>query len=91
VSRRANTDKIGDCTERRQELEELDAQGLLCPEPLMLVRHKIREMSVGEVLHITATDPSTDRDFANFCRFLGHELERSKLEGPVLEFWIKKA
>ncbi|MEQ8690155.1 MAG: sulfurtransferase TusA [Pseudomonadales bacterium] len=71
-------------------MEELDAQGLICPEPLMLVRHRVREMAVGDVLHVTATDPSTHRDFANFCRFVGHELERAEVDGPVLEFWIRK-
>ena len=56
----------------------------------MLVRHAVRSMAVGEVLHITATDPSTHRDFEQFCRFVGHELERAELDGPVYEYWIRK-
>ncbi len=71
-------------------MEELDAKGLLCPEPLMLVRHKVREMAVDEVLHVVATDPSTHRDLSNFCRFVGHELERAETAGPVYEYWIRK-
>lgn len=71
--------------------KELDTQGLVCPEPLMLLRNAVRSMSQGEVLHIMATDPSTDRDFSNFCRFMGHEMLASEVEGAVLEFWIKKA
>ena len=70
---------------------ELDAIGLRCPEPLMLVRNKVREMAVGEIIYVRATDPSTDRDFQNFCRFLGHEMVASELGGDVLEFWIKKS
>jgi tRNA 2-thiouridine synthesizing protein A len=70
--------------------QDLDAQGLICPEPLMLARNKVREMSTGEVLHISATDPSTHRDFVNFCRFMGHELLRADTDGPVYEFWIQK-
>lgn len=70
---------------------QLDTQGLICPEPLMLVRNKVRALQTGEVLHIIATDPSTHRDFANFCRFMGHELLRADVDGEVLEFWIKKA
>ena len=68
----------------------LDAKGLLCPEPLMLVRQKIRELAPGEILHIFATDPSTQRDFQNFCRFMGHEMLDSEMEDDVLQFWIKK-
>lgn len=62
----------------------------MCPEPLMLVRNKIRELEAGQVLHITATDPSTHRDFINFCRFMGHELARSEVDGKILEYWIIK-
>ncbi|MEM7000460.1 MAG: sulfurtransferase TusA [Pseudomonadota bacterium] len=69
---------------------ELDARGLLCPEPLMLARKQVREMQSGQVLHILATDPSTERDFQNFCRFVGHELLASDMQQPTFEFWIKK-
>ena len=69
---------------------ELDTQGLICPEPLMLVRNKVRDLQVGDVLHVTATDPSTHRDFSNFCRFMGHELLQADVDGEVLQYWIKK-
>ena len=69
---------------------ELDTQGLICPEPLMLLRNRVREMKDGETVHILATDPSTHRDFSNFCRFMGHELLRAETDSEVLEFWIRK-
>ena len=52
----------------------LDATGLFCPEPVMLLHNKIRDIAVGEVLQVLATDPSTARDIPKFCTFLGHEL-----------------
>lgn len=52
----------------------LDATGLFCPEPVMLLHNKIRDIAVGEVLQVLATDPSTERDIPKFCLFLGHEL-----------------
>lgn len=68
----------------------LDATGLLCPEPLMIVRNKVREMAAGEVLHVIATDPSTGRDFNNFCRFMGHKLlDETHVDGKFA-FWIEK-
>ena len=68
----------------------LDAAGLLCPEPLMLVRNRVRSMTSGQVLHVQATDPSTGRDFANFCRFMGHTLLDQTREGELLHYWIRK-
>ncbi len=69
---------------------QLDAQGLMCPEPLMLVRNRVREMKPGEVLYITATDPSTHRDLVNYCRFIGHELLQAQTSHAPLEYWIRK-
>jgi tRNA 2-thiouridine synthesizing protein A len=53
---------------------ELDAQGLFCPEPVMLLHHLIRKLQDGETVHVIATDPSTRRDIPKFCQFLGHTL-----------------
>lgn len=52
----------------------LDATGLYCPEPVMLLHNKIRDIEVGETVQVLATDPSTERDIPKFCLFLGHEL-----------------
>lgn len=60
----------------------LDTTGLRCPEPVMLMHNRIRDMAAGEELLVVATDPSTQRDIPDFCRFLGHELlEQTVLEG----------
>ena len=69
---------------------DLDATGLICPEPLMLARNRVRAMAPGQVIHVIATDPAADRDFRDFCRFLGHELVETRKEGERLEFWIRK-
>jgi tRNA 2-thiouridine synthesizing protein A len=74
-----------------QAQEQLDACGLKCPEPLMLVRNKVRSMRSGEVLLVRATDPTTERDLKQFCQFLGHEMLDSKQEAGVFEFLIRKA
>ena len=69
---------------------EIDATGLVCPEPLMIVRNRVREMASGQVLHVVATDPSTGRDFTNFCRFMGHDLVAERQDEDRLEYWIRK-
>lgn len=69
---------------------ELDATGLLCPEPLMLLRNKVRGLPKGAVLHVIASDPTTDRDFSNYCHFVGHELLRTDANEGVFEYWIRK-
>ena len=68
----------------------LDATGLTCPEPVMLLHNKIRDIAAGEVLQVLATDPSTQRDIPKFCTFLGHELvEQDAFEGHY-RYWLRK-
>ena len=52
----------------------LDTQGLICPEPVMMLHRIIRKAEAGAVIEILATDTATTRDIPNFCRHLGHEL-----------------
>ena len=68
----------------------LDTQGLRCPEPVMLVRKKIREMQNGEVLLIIADDPATTRDIPGFCQFMEHTLLQSEIEQTPYRYWIRK-
>jgi tRNA 2-thiouridine synthesizing protein A len=69
----------------------LDAKGLFCPEPVMLLHKKIREINEGEVLVLVATDPSTTRDVPKFCHFLGHELLSSAENDKVYRYSIRKS
>jgi len=72
------------------EVLELDARGLYCPEPVMLLHNKIRDMSVGDSLRLTATDPSTTRDVPKFCLYLGHELLEQSEEAGLYHYLIRK-
>ena len=70
----------------------LDATGLYCPEPVMLLHNKIRDMAVGELVQVLATDPSTQRDIPKFCTFLGHELlQQEEFEGEFRYLLRKQA
>lgn len=67
----------------------LDVLGLRCPEPLMLIRKKMRELDIGQVLCIEADDPATKRDVPNLCRHLGYTLLSETSDAPYL-FFVKK-
>lgn len=68
----------------------LDATGLRCPEPVMMVRKQVRNMTSGETLLVTADDPSTTRDIPSFCRFMDHVLLSSQVEQLPYQFLIQK-
>ena len=69
---------------------KVDARGLRCPEPLMVVRNKMMDMEAGEVIMVKATDPSTSWDFPNFCKYLHHELVHKEIIENEYHYWIRK-
>lgn len=69
---------------------ELDARGLFCPEPVMMLHREIRQMSAGQVLELVATDPSTTRDVPKFCMFLGHALIHEEESNGEFRFLLRK-
>lgn len=69
---------------------QLDALGLRCPEPVMMVRKTVRNMQEGETLLILADDPATTRDIPGFCRFMEHQLLAADTEQLPYRFLLKK-
>jgi tRNA 2-thiouridine synthesizing protein A len=68
----------------------LDASGLNCPEPVMMLHNKVRDLQAGGLLQVIATDPSTRRDIPKFCVFLGHELVEQREDAGQFLYWIRK-
>lgn len=68
----------------------LDATGLYCPEPVMLLHNIMRDIIAGDVVEVLATDPSTTRDIPKFCTFLGHELLAQEEEADRYRYLLRK-
>ena len=68
----------------------IDAKGLECPEPIMMLHKAIRESKHGDKIEIFATDPSTERDIDKFCEFLGHKLIKKELEKDSFYYLVEK-
>lgn len=71
--------------------KELDTTGLNCPMPILRAKKALKELEVGEVLRITATDPGSVKDFEAFAKQTGNELLESTTEGDTFIYKLKKA
>lgn len=81
----------GECVVSQSDYDlELDARGLFCPEPVMMLHNRITEVPVGGILRVVATDPSTTRDVPRFCQFLGHELVSEEQTDKEYLFRIRR-
>lgn len=51
----------------------LDCFGLLCPMPIINTAKKIKELKVGQVLEVTASDEGIKADMPAWCKATGQE------------------
>ena len=68
----------------------LDCRGLLCPMPLLKTSTTIKNMQVGQLLEMLATDPGAKPDMLAWLKKSGYELIRLEEESGVLKFYIRK-
>ena len=69
---------------------KVNANGLICPEPIMMLHRAINDSVDGAIIELEATDPTAERDVKKFSHFLGHELLDFKRTGDQLTFKIRK-
>ncbi len=70
---------------------ELDCKGLLCPIPIVRLSKTIKEMQVGQVLRMIATDPGSMPDVAAWGRQTRHEILSATEADKVFTFLVRKS
>ena len=68
----------------------LDACGLCCPGPLMQVKASIDDMSDGQILKVTASDPGFYMDIKAWCQRTNNELLDLSKEKSTIIAYIRK-
>ena len=71
--------------------QELNAEGLNCPLPIIKAKKALKGMEPGDVLSIRATDPGSVADFAAFCNQTGNELVSQSQDGDIYTYEIKRS
>lgn len=70
--------------------KELDTSGLNCPLPILKAKKALAEMSSGQILRVTATDPGSMRDFATFAKQTGNDLIDQITQGNAFIHTLKR-
>ncbi|HHS97960.1 MAG TPA: sulfurtransferase TusA family protein [Chloroflexi bacterium] len=70
--------------------KELDARGLQCPMPVVKTSQEIKNVSVGGVLKVMATDPGSMADITAWCKSTGNELVKMEQGDGVFIFYIRR-
>lgn len=69
----------------------LDCSGMLCPLPVIKTSRAIKEVQVGQILKLVATDPGAPPDMEAWSRQTGHELLASHTEDGKFVFFFRRA
>ena len=56
----------------------LDARRMLCPMPVIRTQDKVNELSAGDQLTVTCSDPGALNDIPAWCRINGHKVVETK-------------
>ncbi len=54
---------------------DLDCGGLSCPVPIVRISRAMKELTSGDTLTVTASDPSFQADVEAWVRKMGHHLD----------------
>jgi len=68
----------------------LDCTGTLCPLPVIKTSKAIKEIEVGQVLKMIATDPGAPPDMDAWSRQTGNELLDSHQEDGKFIFYFRR-
>ncbi len=72
----------------KQNITLVDATGLICPVPLMLLKQAIDKLLAGDCVQIEVTDAHAELDFEIWCERFGHELIKVDVINDKLTFRI---
>ncbi|MBI2821600.1 MAG: sulfurtransferase TusA family protein [Acidobacteria bacterium] len=60
--------------EQHKQDKMLDCSGLLCPMPVVKTNKALKELQVGQILEMIATDPGAVPDMEAWAKQTRHEL-----------------
>jgi tRNA 2-thiouridine synthesizing protein A len=69
----------------------VDATGLSCPMPVIELAKAVRDVEVGQVVRLLATDPTARVDVPVWCRMQRQVLRHADDEDGVWRFEVERA
>ncbi|MDA8168905.1 MAG: sulfurtransferase TusA family protein [Nitrospiraceae bacterium] len=69
---------------------KVDCKGLTCPMPVVKTKKALSQITSGQVLEVTATDPGSKSDIPALVRNMGSELLETRDEQGSVVFLIRK-
>ena len=72
-----------------ETIHDLDVRRQLCPIPVIKTQNRVNQLTRGEVLRVTCTDPGALNDIPAWCRINGHEVLETQRDGHEVVIILK--
>ncbi len=77
-------------SEEINAVKTMDLKGLPCPMPVVKVSKGIKEIEVGQILEVIATDPGALTDFPAWARTNSNKILKTEQNSEIIKFYIKR-
>ncbi|GAX89836.1 sulfurtransferase TusA family protein [Effusibacillus lacus] len=71
--------------------KSIDCKGLSCPMPIVRTKKAIEEITPGQVLEVTATDPGSVADIRSWADRTGHQYLGTIQEDGAFKHYVRKS
>jgi len=68
----------------------IDAKGQMCPMPILTLKKAWKDVAVGQIVALAATDQGARRDIPSWAATTGNTLLGMAEEQGVLTFYLQK-
>lgn len=68
---------------------ELDVTGMVCPQPVAIVRRTLAELEPGDELVVVGDDPPSERSIRRTCLTHGYEVETDPAPDDEASFSLR--
>ena len=80
-----------ECCKDKSKVVEVDARGLQCPGPIMLLKEEVEKLNPGERLIQKASDPGFFKDVESWCNVTGNLLVSRETKKGTITAIVEKA
>ena len=67
-----------------------DCRKMSCPKPIVTIKKKMKDMAVGQIIEMVATDPGSVPDVKGWANQTGNELLHHEQVDKEYFFYIRK-
>jgi TusA-related sulfurtransferase len=70
--------------------KSIDCFGLMCPMPIIKTAQTVKEMKIGQILEVVATDKGIKQDMPAWCKTTGNECMSIEDKGEEIKVYVRK-